>query len=82
MLQSIVQYGTGAPTYIYSQSGVTVSNSFFHVFAAEMGKYDSRRERTEVPSTAQKKPRLRVTEEQLQELYQRESRVRGLESWR
>lgn len=79
MLQAIVQYGTGAPTYIYSQNGA--NNSFFHVFAAQMDGFDSRRERPESPPV-QKKVRARESEEKLQEYYQREFRARGLQGWK
>ena len=80
MLQAIVQCGTGAPTYIYSQNGA--NNSFFHVFAAQMDGYDSRRERSEQQPAVQKKFRMRESEEALQEFYQREFRVGGLQGWK
>ena len=78
MLQAIVQCGTGAPTYIYSQNGA--NNSFFHVFAAQMDGFDSRRERQE-PPPVQKKVRARESEEKLQEYYQREFRAGGFQRW-
>lgn len=80
MLQAIVQNGTGAPTYIYTQNGV--NNSFFHVFAAQMDGFDSRRERQEPPPTVQKKVRARESEEKLQEYYQREFRAGGFQRWK
>ena len=79
MLQGIVQIGTGAPTYIYSDS--ETNTSFFHVFAAQMDGYDSRRERSESPPTMQKKPRTREPAEKLQEYYQREFRAGGFFRW-
>ena len=82
MLQSIVQYGSGPPTYIYSPNEVTASNSFFHVFAAEMSGYDSKRQEAEAHYNYQQKPKVRESEEKLLEYYQREFKVRGINSWK
>ena len=82
MLQRIIQYGSGPPTYIYSQNEVTASNSFFHVFAAEMSGYESQREDSQTHHIYQQKPKARVSEEQLMEYYEREFKVRGINKWK
>lgn len=83
MLQGILQYASGPPPREQSlDTQSSASNSFFHVFAAQMNGYDSRRERSTTPFIVQKKPKLRESEESLLELYQKEFRTGGLQSWK
>lgn len=82
MLQSI-QYGSGPPTYIYSNNTTGVNSGFFHVFASQMGGYDSRRENQDVKGNYQKRQRTNEEQEEyLRECYQKEYKERQLLPWK
>lgn len=81
MLQSI-QYGSGPPTYIYSNNATGASSGFFHVFATQMGGYDSRRENHDVRTNTHKREKTQEEQEEyVRECYQREYRERQLPKW-
>lgn len=82
MLQSI-QYGSGPPTYIYSNNATGASYGFFQVFATQMGGYDSRRENQDVRTNPQKREKTKEEQEEyVRECYQREYRERQLIGWK
>lgn len=94
MLQSI-QYGSGPPTYVYSNNAVGASNSFFHVFASQMSGYDPRREKKAnrqlikreekaepLQEAEQNWTKAIIVEESPQEAYQKEYGKRELFLWK
>jgi len=95
MLQSIQYIGSGPPTYVFSQNVVGASNAFYHVFAAETSGYDSHRDRKdertnivrkEIESEPEDFQELTAQEsrsqENLQEVYQKEYGKRELFLWK
>ena len=82
MLQSI-QYGSGPPTYIYSNNATSTSNGFFHVYASQMAGYDSRRENPNVKTMPKKMEKSKEKrDEYIRECYEKEYKENNLIGWK
>ncbi|MBQ8625820.1 MAG: hypothetical protein IJ419_06650 [Agathobacter sp.] len=82
MLQSI-QYGSGPPTYIYSNNVTGMSNGFFHVYASQMSGHDPRRENPNIKSSYKKRENNKEEHaDYIRECYEKEYRENHLIGWK
>ncbi len=82
MLQSI-QYGSGPPTYVYSNNTAGTSSAFFHVYASEMSGYDSKRDNPNVKATQRKQEKSKEKrDEYIHECFEKEYKEINYTRWK